>query len=42
MKRPYIFYFLIPGFKLVYGGSPNDSFTTFQIGKDDPQGYLNL
>lgn len=42
MNKSCNFYRQIPGFKLVYGGSSNDSFTTFQIGKDDTSGYLNL
>ncbi len=42
MKRSCRFYSLIPGFRLVYGGSSDDSFSTFQIGKDKPLIYLNL
>jgi hypothetical protein len=42
MKRSCNFYSQIPGFKLVYGGSATDSFTTFQIGKRIPTVYLNL
>lgn len=42
MKRSCDFYSQIHGFKLVCGGSSNDSFTTFQIGKDDTPIYLNL
>jgi catechol 2,3-dioxygenase-like lactoylglutathione lyase family enzyme len=42
MNKSCNFYCQIPGFKLVYGGSSNDSFTTFQIGKADTPGYLNL
>ena len=42
MDKSCNFYCQIPGFKLVYGGSSNDSFTTFQIGKADTLGYLNL
>jgi catechol 2,3-dioxygenase-like lactoylglutathione lyase family enzyme len=42
MRRSYRFYSQIPGFKLVYGGSSDDSFTTFQIGEDVPKMYLNL
>jgi catechol 2,3-dioxygenase-like lactoylglutathione lyase family enzyme len=42
MNKSCNFYCQIPGFKLVYGGSSNDSFTTFQIGKSDTTGYLNL
>jgi hypothetical protein len=40
------FYSRIPGFRLVYGGSPNDSFTTYEFGgsepKNSPNTYLNL
>ena len=32
MERSCKFYSRIPGFKAVYGGSKNDSFTTFEIG----------
>ena len=42
MNKSCNFYSQIPGFKLVYGGSSNDSFTTFQIGKSNTAGYLNL
>ena len=42
MERSCNFYSQIPGFRLVYGGSPIDSFTTYQIGKDNPPLYLNL
>jgi catechol 2,3-dioxygenase-like lactoylglutathione lyase family enzyme len=42
MKRSCNFYSQIPGFKLAYGGSPIDSFTTYQIGKSNPPLYLNL
>jgi len=42
MKRSCNFYSQIPGFRLVYGGSPIDTFTTYQIGKDNPSMYLNL
>ena len=31
----------IPGFKIVYGGSNDDTFTTFKIGEDITM-YLNL
>lgn len=34
MRRSCNFYSHIPGFKLVYGGSPHDTFTTFEIGKE--------
>jgi catechol 2,3-dioxygenase-like lactoylglutathione lyase family enzyme len=42
MERSCNFYSQIPGFRLAYGGSPIDSFTTYQIGKDNPPLYLNL
>lgn len=42
METSCSFYSQIPGFKLVYGGSPNDTFATFEIGKHIPKEYLNL
>jgi catechol 2,3-dioxygenase-like lactoylglutathione lyase family enzyme len=39
MKRSCNFYSKIPGFKLIYGGSPCDRFTTYEIGTSV---YLNL
>ena len=42
MKTSCSFYSQIPGFKIVYGGSSNDSFTTFEIGENSPKDYLNL
>lgn len=42
MKRSCEFYYQIPGLKLVYGGSSNDSFTTFEIDVGVPKMYLNL
>ena len=43
MERSCRFYSQIPGFKLVYGGSSNDTFTTFEIGDEHvPKMYLNL
>ena len=42
MKKSCRFYSQIPGFNLVYGGSSDDSFTTFQIGEHVPKMYLNL
>lgn len=42
MRRSCNFYCHIPGFKLVYGGSIDDSFSTFQIGSIKPYVYLNL
>ena len=42
MERSCNFYSQISGFKLAYGGSSIDSFTTYQIGKSNPPFYLNL
>ena len=42
MERSCNFYSEIPGFKLVYGGSPDDTFTTYEIGEDVPKMCLNL
>jgi catechol 2,3-dioxygenase-like lactoylglutathione lyase family enzyme len=42
MKRSCNFYSQIPGFKLVYGGSATDTFTTYQIGNNNISAYLNL
>jgi catechol 2,3-dioxygenase-like lactoylglutathione lyase family enzyme len=42
MERSCNFYSEIPGFKLVYGGSPDDTFTTYEIGEDVPKICLNL
>lgn len=42
MERSCNFYSQMPGFKLAYGGSPIDSFTTYQIGKCNLPSYLNL
>ena len=42
MKTSCRFYSQIPGFKLVYGGSSNDTFTTFEIGEHIPKDYINL
>ena len=42
MKRSCNFYSQIPGFKLVYGGSSTDPFTTYQIGECTPTIHLNL
>ncbi len=41
MEKSCKFYSGIPGFKIVYGGSSDDTFTTFKIG-DDITMYLNL
>lgn len=42
MEKSCNFYSQIPGFKLVYGGSFKDTFTTFEIGEEIPKVYLNL
>ena len=42
MERSCSFYANIPGFRLIYGGSSNDSFTTYQIGKHNNITFLNL
>jgi catechol 2,3-dioxygenase-like lactoylglutathione lyase family enzyme len=46
MERSCNFYSCIPGFKLVYGGSHTDSFTTYEIGSGESRNnskmYLNL
>ena len=42
MKRSCNFYSKIPGFRLIYGGSLDVAFTTFQIGKRKSPMYLNL
>ena len=34
MERSCNFYSSIPGFKLVYGGSLTDSFTTYEVGSE--------
>ena len=41
MEKSCKFYSRIPGFKIVYGGSFDDTFTTFKIGEDITM-YLNL
>jgi catechol 2,3-dioxygenase-like lactoylglutathione lyase family enzyme len=41
MEKSCNFYSRIPGFKIVYGGSNDDRFTTFKIG-EDITAYLNL
>jgi catechol 2,3-dioxygenase-like lactoylglutathione lyase family enzyme len=40
MSRSCMFYSKIPGFKLIYGGSPSDLFTSYEIGNSSV--YLNL
>lgn len=42
MNKSCSFYSNIPGFKLIHGGSSNDSFTTYQIGKYKNFTFLNL
>ena len=46
MERSCNFYSCIPGFKLVYGGSHTDSFTTYEIGSGESRNnskmYINL
>ena len=46
MERSCNFYSCIPGFRLVYGGSHTDSFTTYEIGSGESRNnskmYLNL
>ena len=42
MKRSCNFYSKIPGFRLIYGGSLDDAFTTYQIGKRRQLMYSNL
>jgi catechol 2,3-dioxygenase-like lactoylglutathione lyase family enzyme len=42
MERSCSFYSNIPGFKLTYGGTSSDSFTTYQIGKYNNVTFLNL
>ena len=42
MERSCSFYSNIPGFKLIYGGTSSDCFTTYQIGKYNNVTFLNL
>jgi hypothetical protein len=42
MNKSCSFYSNIPGFKLIFGGDTNDSFTTYQIGKYKNFTFLNL
>jgi catechol 2,3-dioxygenase-like lactoylglutathione lyase family enzyme len=42
MNRSCRFYSNVPGFKLTYGGSSADSFTTYQIGRFRNITFLNL
>ena len=43
MDKSCKFYSRIPGFKIVYGGTNGDCFTTFRIGEDiTAKAFLNL
>lgn len=42
MEKSCNFYSQIPGFKVVYGGSSEDTFTTIEIGEQITKMYLNL
>ena len=42
MERSCRFYSKIPGFRVLYGGGPNDSFSTFEISVGEKKAYLNL
>ena len=42
MERSCCFYTQIPGFRLIYGGTSDDPFTTYQIGKHNNITFLNL
>lgn len=43
MEKSCKFYSIIPGFRVAYGGSSSDSFTTFEIGEGSTyKMYLNL
>src|SRR6266487_5272157 len=42
MERSCNFYSKIPGFKVVYGGTGDDTFTTYKIGEYNAKMYLNL
>ena len=42
MKRSCSFYSHIPGFRLIFGGSSDDTFTSYQIGKHNRITFLNL
>lgn len=42
MEKSCNFYSQIPGFKVAYGGSSEDTFTTFEIGEHITKMYLNL
>lgn len=43
MERSCRFYSQVPGFRLVYGGSTNDNFSTYEIGgSNNSRIYLNL
>lgn len=46
MERSCRFYSQVPGFRIIYGGSTNDSFSTYEIGRskssNSSKTYLNL
>ena len=42
MERSCSFYSHIPGFRLIFGGSSDDTFTSYQIGKHNSITFLNL
>jgi hypothetical protein len=42
MEKSCSLYSKIPGFRVIYGGEPSDSFTTFEIGEGSKATYLNL
>ncbi|HZD83013.1 MAG TPA: VOC family protein [Nitrososphaeraceae archaeon] len=42
MERSCNFYSQIPGFKVVYGGTGDATFTTYEIVESDAKMYLNL
>lgn len=42
MEKSCQFYSRIPGFRIVYGGAPDDTFSTFEISEGAKKAYLNL
>ena len=42
MEKSCKFFLRIPGFRIVYGGAPSDTFATFEVGEGDKKTYLNL
>lgn len=42
MEKSCQFYSKIPGFRVVYGGAPSDTFATFEVGEGDKKTHLNL